>query len=286
MAEAEVIAAYHAGRLERASEVLAEARAQVATGGAPNPKVDLTLAEWQLYVAVTLRAPDIDRRIAETRALAAAAFGEEHPRSAYSRLFPRVYRPEEAAEEAADLELLTEVGPEMWGDALSHRVDARILGGAPADALALLEEARAREIWASLPPATGRVLAGLEAEALVALERYEDAAAVLDGVAPGEGEEPLPRVQLVRARLAEHRGDLPGALSLLRPLVADYEASFDPDHPELAEVRFALAQVLRASGDPSGAQTRAKEALRAYRALGAAFAPEVAAIEAWRGQGA
>ncbi|MEZ4382738.1 MAG: tetratricopeptide repeat protein, partial [Nannocystaceae bacterium] len=280
MAEAEASAAYHAGRLRRADEVLSEARALTT-----NPKIALPLAELQTQVAAALRDPGLDARADETRALAAEAFGAENPRSAYTRLALKVYRPDDAAQEAADLEQLAELSAEMWGEALTHRVDARLLGGAPQAALGFLDQAKSQPTWASLPPPARQLLAGLEAEALIASGRHDEAAAALATIEPIDGGEPLPRVELARARIAAHRGEHEVAIASLRRVQADYARTFDDDHPELAEVRFALAEALRASGDAAAAEAAAQQAVTAYSAHGAAFSKEIAAIEAWRGDG-
>ena len=132
----------------------------------------------------------------------------------------------------------------------------------------------------------GRVRLGLvETAALIDLGRASEAATVLDDVQTrliGEASGWVrPKVDYHRGRIAELRGDFVTAVADLRRAADSYARTFDDDHPEQLEVRFALARALRGAGSRAEAESLARPVLAGYRTLGPGFAGEVAAIEAW-----
>ncbi len=83
----------------------------------------------------------------------------------------------------------------------------------------------------------------LRAEALLALGKYDEAAGLLAPLA-------TPEARLLRAELAETRGDYPAALAEVRQVLSDVST----DEPRHAVARFELGRLLEASGDVPAAE--------------------------------
>jgi hypothetical protein len=74
--------------------------------------------------------------------------------------------------------------------------------------------------------------------------------------------------QVVRARLAAHRGEYPEALALIGPVVEDAERR-RPEALDLrARVQLALAEVQRAAGNNAEAEAAVARALELYEQKG------------------
>ena len=84
----------------------------------------------------------------------------------------------------------------------------------------------------------------------------------------------------------DRRGAGAEAVAAHRDVLGVLEARLDADDPELARARFELAPALARHDDSPGARAEAgrlaQMSLETYQSLGEAFAPERAAIEAWR----
>ena len=111
----------------------------------------------------------------------------------------------------------------------------------------LSREGRGVEAYSMLRPWALRNPADADARLLAAslavqLERPDDAEELLQGSPEGD-----PALQLLRGRIRVLRGDGPGALALLKPVLANHPASVD------LEVRRAAAEAYLLAGQPAEA---------------------------------
>jgi Flp pilus assembly protein TadD len=111
----------------------------------------------------------------------------------------------------------------------------------------LSREGRGVEAYSMLRPWALRNPADADARLLAAslavqLERPDDAEQLLQGMPEGD-----PALQLLRGRVRVLRGDGPGALALLKPVLANHPASVD------LEVRRAAAEAYLLAGQPAEA---------------------------------
>ena len=111
----------------------------------------------------------------------------------------------------------------------------------------LSREGRGVEAYSMLRPWALRNPADADARLLAAslavqLERPDDAEQLLQGSPEGD-----PALQLLRGRIRVLRGDGPGALALLKPVLANHPASVD------LEVRRAAAEAYLLAGQPAEA---------------------------------
>jgi Flp pilus assembly protein TadD len=111
----------------------------------------------------------------------------------------------------------------------------------------LSREGRGVEAYSMLRPWVLRNPADADARLLAAslavqLERPDDAEQLLQGMPEGD-----PALQLLRGRVRVLRGDGPGALALLKPVLANHPASVD------LEVRRAAAEAYLLAGQPAEA---------------------------------
>ena len=266
------------------TEVLAlcrRARALAARLPAPNPALLLPIVELEARIARARRDPDAPALADEAVTLATTAFGPDSSRTALAWLRPTLLRDEHEPAAAAALRRLADLGPSVWATALVDRLDALNSAGRTAQALALLNEARTAATWSELGSEPRVAVMLLAIDAHLANNDPTRAAASLDELESLAGAT-MPRS--VRQRLDYHRGrialrnnDPTTAVAALRRAVASYATTYDPDHPELLEVRAALLQALRAANDPTAAPLAA-ELLRSYQSLGPAFTREAAAL--------
>lgn len=184
-----------------------------------------------------------------------------------------------------------------FADARRLAAEGLLAAGDVAAAVEALAPARAKD-------AKDRELAYVAARALAEAGDPGGARALLDALGPGLGP------SLLRARLAEHLGDVPGALAILEPLLRDHPTSAVAHNLAgylLAEANTRLADAERwlrtardlAPGDPAVLDSwgwllfRKGETRAAIRVLGRAsrFAPEEPEIllhlaAAWAADGA
>lgn len=273
---------YLLGRHADARALCRRARAMAKNKPTPSPALLLPLVELEARIAVERREPTAPTLANEAEALAHIAFGASGPRAALALLRPEFHREVRESELTAALNTLATLGPSLWATGLLSRLHGLTAARHPAQALALLNEARAAPAYSDLTPETHVALDLLEADALIATNNPTQATARLDDLESLSGPT-MPRS--VRQRLDYHRGRIalrtgdPGtAVTTLRRAVASYATTYDVDHPEYLEVRAALVHALRAADQEPEADSLAAELTRVYQTLGPAFAPEIAAL--------
>ncbi len=287
--EGQANAAYAMGRLGRARALCDRARGIHAGLPAPSPGLLLPIVELQAQLAMERREASAPALAAEASALALAATGPGSARGAFALLRSQVHQDARETDYTAALGQLAGVSPELWGEALLSRVTALLFAERPVRMLEVLDEARTSGPWGALKSDSRVPLGLVEAEVLIDLGRISEAVAVLDDIEErvdeGTSRWVRPRIDYHRGRIAALRGDFAAAVVDLRRAAESYATSFDGDHPEQLEVRFALARALRGAGSRGEAESVARPVLAAYVTLGPGFAVEVAAIEAWLAAG-
>jgi predicted Ser/Thr protein kinase len=281
--EGQASALVELGRWREASAICQRGRALAARLTGVGPTL-LPLLELEATIAGNRRSPAAETMAAEVVALAEADSGAGSHRAKFAALrswpYSEAHEPELAAARAA----VKTMSLPMWAETSMLRADAMLDAGR--SPRALIDEVRADEAWASVPPRL-RITIGLFAARVAVDEgRAVDAARELGEVeALGRDAPPFAmqmQVDHIRGELATRAGDPRAAVSLLRR-AAEACATFDEDHPRRLAVRASLARALRASGATAEAEEVGRDVIRLYRSLGAGFEPEASALAAWLG---
>ncbi len=184
---------------------------------------------------------------------------------------------------------------QMYGERSPERAEnskwlarARLGAAQPAEALADVLSARLTlEALGDESTLAIAELLTLRAEAQLALGQHDDALASLararsifvEQLPPGSAQ--LAPLLRLTGDVHTARGETDQATLAYREAIGIFTSTRDPDDPDLALTRFALAQSL-----PDGAPERvalAQQAAEVLRGLGEAYAAEAAEVERWLG---